>query len=147
VRFGRLCAVSREPIACAAEWRTEVGRFRAAQPRRVFPLGVHVGTPAGPRCEVEVAWPVPAQYDAGLRFDVVSALVERWAAETGGEAYGWVTRPGVPQLHDHDVEWHAATGRAFGACGLELLGFRAVTRTGWVDVVTGESQAWRRLRL
>jgi hypothetical protein len=94
-----------------------------------------------------VPWPVPLSYDAGLRFDLVSALLERWEGNPGGQAFGWLTRPGVPELHDRDLEWHSDTGRAFGGHGLELLGFRAVTRTGWVDVTSGERQVWRRLRL
>jgi hypothetical protein len=146
-RFGRLCAVSPHPDPVASDWRMEVGRFRAREPRRVFPLAVHVGSPGGPRVQVEVPWPVPVSYDAGLRFDLVSALLERWEGNPGGHAFGWLTRPGVPELHDRDLEWHSDTGRAFGGHGLELLGFRAVTRTGWVDVRSGERQVWRRLRL
>jgi hypothetical protein len=139
--------VSPEPDSVASDWRTEVGRFRARQPRRVFPLTIHVGSPGGPRVQVEVPWPVAMGYDAGLRFDLVSALLERWDGNPGGHAFGWLSRPGVPDLHDRDLEWHSATVRAFGGHGLQLLGFRAVTRTGWVDVLSGERRVWRRLRL
>jgi hypothetical protein len=50
-------------------------------------------------------------------------------------------------LHDYDVAWHAAAQRSFGAHEVELLGFRAVTRSGWIDVRTGERRTWKRLRL
>ena len=152
-RSGRLCAVCPHPPPAdlvppdASGWRTEVGRFRASQPRRRFPLGVHVGVPLGPRVETQVPWPVPRGYDAGLRFDLVAALVGVWAEDTGAAAFGWLTRPGVPLLHDCDLDWLAATTRAFGAHDVGLLGFVALTRTGWIDVRSGERRVWKRLRL
>jgi hypothetical protein len=50
-------------------------------------------------------------------------------------------------LHDRDLEWYAAAAHGFAAHGMRLLEFRAVTRAGWLDVVTGEQRVWRRLRL
>jgi hypothetical protein len=123
-------------------WRTEVGRFRVAQPRRTFPLGVHLGVPAGPRCSLELPWP-PDGVDAGLRSDLLGALLTR-AEEP---AYLWLTRPGVPERHDVDIDWHAAAVRAFGAYGASLRGSFAVTRSGWLDVVNGEARSWKRLRI
>jgi hypothetical protein len=35
----------------------------------------------------------------------------------------------------------------FAAHGVRLTGFYAITRTGWLDVRTGEARVWRRLRL
>ena len=129
------------------DFRREVARLRAAERRRSFPLGLHLGHPQGTRHGVEVPWPVPAEYDAGLRFDVLDALLEQWDEVAGGPVCVWLTRPGVPTVHDVDLEWLAAATRGCGAHEVELLTVRAVTHTGWLDVVTGEQRVWRRLRL
>ena len=126
------------------DFRAEVARLRSAERRRTFPLAVHVGTPSGTRLRLELPWPVPGEYDAGVRFDVMCALVDELE---GGSAWCWLTRPGVPEVHDVDLAWFSAASRAFGAHAVELAGFRAVTRTGWLDVVTGESRTWSRLRV
>ena len=140
--------MSSPPPSTAGAFDAEVAGLRAGERRRRFPLGVHVGHPVGPRRGLEVAWPVPCEYDAGLRFDVadrlVLALMEEWSDPPA--IWGWVTRPGVPELHDCDLEWFAGVSRAVGAHDVVLAGFRAVTRTGWHDVVSGESFIWRRPR-
>lgn len=114
-------------------------------------MGLHVGAPAGARRSSTVPWPVPPEFDAGLRLDLVTALLEALAAERGRcaveEACAWLTRPGQPVLHDRDLEWYSASVHAFAAYDVRLLAFRAVTRSGWLDVVTGEQRVWRRLRL
>jgi hypothetical protein len=53
----------------------------------------------------------------------------------------------VPQLHDVDLTWCSAARHAFGAHERTLACFRVVTRTGWVDVISGERRTWARLRL
>jgi hypothetical protein len=118
-------------------------------------MAVHVGAPSGHRVSAKVPWPVPAGYDDGLRFDLLTGLVERRAAEqpAGDQPHGpspvsaWLTRMGVPQPHDEDLAWHAASLRAFAAHGTPLEVFRVVTKGGWLDVRTGERRTWRRLRL
>jgi hypothetical protein len=102
---------------------------------------------------------VPQGYDAGLRLDIVIGLLDALLADPPGprddpkpaaeppEAAAWLTRPGEPALHDRDLEWYSATSHAFAAYGVRLVTFRAVTRSGWLDVVTGEQRVWRRLRL
>ena len=136
------------PFQADAAFRAEVAALRAVERRRRFPLGVHVGTPEGVRRRLEVPWPMPERYDDGLRFDLADALVDdlagAWPTDPG--AWGWLTRPGEPELHDCDLAWLAATNRAFAARDLPLAGFRAVTRTGWLDVVTLASRRWKRLR-
>lgn len=124
--------------------RTEVGMFRARESRRAFDTSVHVGVLGGPRDSfVERAQDLPAM-DAGLRADLVSALVD----ETGDECRcAWLTRAGVPELHDVDLAWLAAARIGFGMHGRPLDGFYALTRSGWLDVLTGERQTWKRLRL
>lgn len=133
----------------ASALRQEVGEFRRGERRRRFPLGVHAGTLGGPRASVQVGWPEPASYDAALRLDMVDALLAQEADTPTGRRHVdvWLTRPGVPELHDLDLAWHAAARHAAGAHGLALAAFHVVTRTGWLDVLTGESRTWKRLRL
>ena len=130
-------------------FRREVATFRVPDRRRTFPMHLHVGLPDGDRRRLEVPWPVPASYDVGLRLDLADALVDALAAEWPPEApaWGWLTRPGLPELHDCDLAWLAVLRHAFGVHDLTLAGFRAVTRTGWLDVLTGESRTWKRLRV
>jgi hypothetical protein len=134
------------PADPRASWRREVGELRAGEQRRRHPLGVHVGEPGGQRESVELPWPEPRWHDTGVRVDVVTALLGR-TDPTVAATHGWITRPGVPELHDADLAWYAAAVRGCAVLGVALTGFHAVTRTGWVDVVTGERRAWKRLRL
>lgn len=124
--------------------REEVGRFRARESRRVFDPAVHVGVPGGARLSFELPAREAPVADDALRIDVLSALVQRATVPCG---YAWLTRPGVPDLHDLDLRWLAAAAVAFGCVGDRLEGFFAVTRTGWLDVRTGERRVWKRLRL
>ena len=129
-------------------FRSEVSQLRSSERRRLFPLGLHVGSPGGVVRRLEVPWPAPADLDQGLRFDLADALIDDLADSwpVGREPWAWVTRPGVPEVHDSDLEWLSAVSRALGAHQLPMAGFRAVTRTGWLDVLTGEHRAWKRLR-
>jgi hypothetical protein len=135
------------PSADDHGFRAEVVRLRADERRRYFPLRLHVGALDGFRPSLEVPWPVPQEYDDGLRFDLATALVEQLlGADCVGLTWGWLTRPGVPELHDVDLPWLSATTRAFAALEVEPAGFRVVTRIGWLDPATGDSRVWRRLR-
>lgn len=129
-------------------WRAEALRVGSLRPRHAFALGVHLGRPGAFRVGLELSWLEVTGHDAGLRFDLVDALVGRWRLGRPAEddAYGWLTRPGAPEPHDVDHGWHAAFVRGAGAHELALAGFRVVTRTGWYDVVTAERRVWRRLR-
>jgi hypothetical protein len=137
---------SSEPVELS--FRSEVSRLRAGERRRLFPLTLHIGTPDGAQQRLEVPWPMPSELDQGLRFDLADALVGALASSWPEElaAWGWVTRPGVPELHDYDLAWFSVVSRAMGAHGLALAGFRAVTRTGWLDVTSGAGRTWKRLR-
>ncbi|MEO5709414.1 MAG: hypothetical protein ABIQ59_06300 [Nocardioidaceae bacterium] len=124
--------------------RQEVGRFRARESRRVFDLSVHVGVLGGARDSFVVrAQDLPA-VDTALRTDVLAALVEDspddWRT-------AWLVRPGTPEPHDLDLQWLAAASSAFGMHGRTLDGFFVLTRSGWRDVLSGESRVWKRLRL
>ena len=124
--------------------RTEVGRFRGRESRRVFDVSVHVGVLGGDRDSFVVrAQDLPA-VDAALRADVVSALLEDAPPDW---CTAWLLRPGTPEPHDLDLQWLAAAGTAFGMHGRALDRFFALTRTGWRDVRTDESRVWKRLRL
>lgn len=124
--------------------RLEVGRFRARETRRVFDAAIHVGLPGGERDTfVARRQDLPA-VDDGLRIDVVSSLVARTSA---GCTTAWLTRPGVPHTHELDLQWLSAARVAFGMHDRDLDGFFAVTRTGWLDVCSGERREWKRLRL
>jgi hypothetical protein len=124
--------------------RLEVGRFRQRESRRVFDLTVQVGTLGGSRDSFVVrAQDLPA-LDAGLRVDVVSSLLD------GGDPdwrTAWILRPGQPEPHDLDLQWYAAARSAFAIHARSLDGFFVLTRSGWRDVLTGDSRTWRRLRL
>ena len=139
-------ASTASPTDPRAALRREVGEFRAREQRRRHPLTLHLGEPAGWRESVELPWPEPRSYDSGLRVDLWASLLARTGPGVVA-ASGWLTRPGVAELHDADLSWYAAAVRGFGAHGVALTGFYAVTRTGWIDVVTGDRRTWKRLRL
>ena len=124
--------------------RREVGRFRARESRRVFDASVYVGVLDGPRDSFTVRAADLPVVDAALRTDVVAALLDDspddWRT-------AWLVRPGVPEVHDLDLAWLGAAGTAFGMHGRPLEAFYTVTRTGWLDVLTGERRVWKRLRL
>lgn len=124
--------------------RLEVGRLRRRESRRVFDTSVNVGRLGGERDTFVVrAQDLPVM-DRGLRLEVMAALLDEQAAE---EAAAWLVRPGVPEPADADLDWLAAAAFEFAVHGARLSGFYVVTRTGWLDVRTGESRVWKRLRL
>lgn len=131
------------PSAVAAVLRREVGELRRRESRRRFDAQVYVGALGGTRDSFVVrARDLPAM-DVALRTEVVSSLVEECVSARAA----WLVRPGLPEPHDSDLEWLAATTRAFAMHGRPLESFHAITRYGWLDLRTGESRSWRRLRL
>lgn len=124
--------------------RQEVGLLRRHESRRVFEVSVHVGVPGGERVGFAVQRADLPLMDAGMRTDLLTRLLED---PPFVHAWAWLTRPGVPELHDLDVAWFASARVAYAVHGRTLTGFYAVTRTGWLDVRTGESRTWKRLRL
>jgi hypothetical protein len=124
--------------------REEVGRFRRRESRRVFDTSVQVGMLAGPRTAFVVrAADVPA-FDAALRLDVVTTLVQQSPEDW---CTAWVIRAGTPEPHDLDFAWLAAVHHGFAIHGRELTGCYVVTRAGWRDAQTDEQRVWARLRL
>ncbi len=124
--------------------REEVGRFRRRERRRRFDSTVQVGRLGGARTGFVVRAQDLPVVDPGLRVDVLSDLVEDTPACWDR---AWLLRPGVPEPHDEDAAWFAAARTAFAIHGRALAGFHVLTRTGWRDVVTGETRTWKRLRL
>ena len=127
--------------------RLEVGNLRARESRPRFDTVVHVGTLGGDRRTCTLPPAGPQVVDAGTRTEVVSWLLEADRAGSSGRASVWLTRAGEPQVQDEDLAWLSASDRAFGALGHRLDGCWSVTRTGWLDVRTGERRVWKRLRL
>jgi hypothetical protein len=125
--------------------RLEVGRLRARESRRVFDLALNVGTLAGARRAAVVARQDQPALDAALRAEIVLSLLAQQTWQD--DAVAWVVRPGRPELHDSDLGWLSALALGFGVHGRRLEAFYAVTRAGWLDVCSGESRSWKRLRL
>lgn len=125
-----------------ATMRAAVLAFKAAEPRRIFPPVVHVGTPGG-RAASFVELPVD-RLDHGLRTEVMAALLSR-ALVHDPEPVTWVTRPGGVEIHDADLAWLAAARAAYGEAGVALA-MAVVTRDGWRDPRTGRGATWKRLR-
>ena len=126
--------------------RRAVGLLRARESRRVFDSVVHVGELDGEcRSFVVRAGDLPA-LDASLRTDVVSALVAELDPALSSPTV-WLVRCGAPDLHDLDLRWLASARAAFSEQGRIIGGFYAITRTGWLDVDSGQSRTWKRLRL
>jgi hypothetical protein len=124
--------------------RREVGLLRARESRRVFDVSVNLGHLAGDRDSFVVRAQDLPVVDAALRTDVVAALLDDVPGDVDTV---WLIRPGEPDPHDLDLEWLAASRLAFGMHDKVLAGFFAITRSGWLDVLTGHRRTWRRLRL
>lgn len=126
----------------AALLRLEVARLRRDHRRRRFDPVLHVGVLCGDRLSASVPAGDPV-LDPGTRLEVVLRLLECGA--DGGDV--WLNRPGEPVVQDDDLAWLAASDRAFDLAGVPLRGVWAVTRTGWLDVRTGDRRTWKRLRV
>ena len=121
--------------------RLEVGRFRQAERRRRFEVTVHVGMQGGNRESLVLSNQL-VECDRQLRVELLLSILEGTSGETA-----WLTRPGVTEIHDQDLEWLAAAISAFGVADRSLQGFYAITHEGWLDVRTGDRRVWKRLRL
>lgn len=133
----------------AALLRLEVGRLRSRESRRRFDPVVHVGHLGGAHRSSRVPSADPLLghlLDPGTRAGVVSALLEE-LGPAGSSVSAWLTRVGDPVVQDEDLAWLSAATHALGTFGFDLEGFWTFTRTGWLDVRTGESRTWKRLRL
>lgn len=143
-------------VPYAAALRREVGLLRAAHRRGRFPETLHVGNPGGRQESYAVEPNDVPLLDAGLRTDLAGLLLDRLHAPTAHDTVvtatsdamtGWLTRPGDPTVQDTDFAWMAATAAACSAVGVTLHAFWTVSRTGWLDLRSGRTRTWRRLRL
>ncbi|WP_182526427.1 hypothetical protein [Nocardioides dongkuii] len=126
----------------AALLRRAVRDHALAEPRRVFPARLHVGTPGGGQRVLSLDEPT----DHALRTDVVAAMLRRAASEAApGDVVVWLTRPGALDLQDVDARWLAASLAACGEAGRPLT-MVVVNRHGWRDPRTGTARHWKRLR-
>lgn len=126
--------------------RLEVGRIRAEHSYDHFDTVVHLGRLGGTHGTCTMYRADLPVLDAGTRTDVVARLLEEQCVVEDAASV-WLTRPGEPQVQDEDLAWLSAASLAFGSLGRRLEAFWTVTRTGWMDVRTGESRTWKRLRL
>lgn len=124
--------------------RLEVGRLRRRETRRAFDSAVYVGVLDGPRDSFTLPLRDAPALDAGVRTDVVCALLERTDVELRTL---WLVRPGHPEPQDADAAWAGAARRAFALHERQLLGCYVITRYGWLDLDTGRSRSWKRLRI
>jgi len=85
--------------------------------------------------------------DLQIGTDLALVLAEQIPGPAWSELVWWVTRPGVPDLHEMDNRWISATRQAAGILGREALPLYVITRSGWLDPSSGESRRWVRLRL
>ena len=108
---------------------------------RALATTAHVGIPGGEHVSIAHR----DLHEHALRTDVVvralDGLVETRAA------CAWLTRGGGLERGDADVAWFAAARAGFGFHGLALPHFYVINRKGWLDLVTWESQVWRRVRV
>ena len=124
--------------------RLEVGHLRRRETRRSFDSAVYVGTLGGQRDSFTLPLRDAPAVDAGVRTDVVATLLARTSLELRTL---WLVRPGTPEMLDTDVAWAGAARRAFALHDRPLDGCHVITRYGWLDLDTGRSRTWKRLRI
>ena len=124
--------------------RQEVGRLRQRETRRRFDPCINVGELGGQRTGFVIAARDQPLMDVELRVDVVGRLLLEAPAAW---RTAWLVRPGTPEAHDVDLQWLSAVRMAYDMHGRTYDGCYVVTRSGWRDMVTGETRTWVRLRL
>jgi hypothetical protein len=124
--------------------RLEVGRLRRRETRRAFDSALFIGALDGERDSFTLPLRDVPAIDTGVRTDVVCTLLERTdlALRTV-----WLVRPGEPEPHDADLAWAGAARHAFALHERPLHGCYVITRYGWLDLDSGRSRAWKRLRV
>ena len=124
--------------------RLEVGRLRQRETRRAFDSALFLGELGGAHDSFTLPQRDATAIDAGVRTDVVCRLLERTDPSLRRV---WLVRPGHPEPHDADLAWAGAARRAFTLHDRPLGGCYVVTRYGWLDLDTGRSRSWKRLRI
>lgn len=124
--------------------RLEVGRLRRRETRRAFDSALYVGSLDGERDSFTLPLRDVPAVDTGVRTDVVCTLLERTDPT---HRTTWLVRPGDPEPQDADLAWSGAARRAFALHGRPLDGCYVITRYGWLDLDSGRSRTWKRLRI
>jgi hypothetical protein len=110
----------------------------AAGTRRALPTTCHVGHPGAGHVTL------PDVEDSALRADLVERAIDGMVDLD--RVCAWVTRGGDLGITDADAAWFAAARAGFARHGLPLPAFVVITRTAWMDLVSGEHRTWRRVR-
>ena len=110
----------------------------AAGTRRALRTTCHVGHPCGEHVALATV------DEPGLRADLVERAIDGLRATEG--ACAWVTRGGDLGMTDADAAWFAAARAGYARHGLTLPAFVVVTRSAWLDLISGERRQWRRVR-
>ena len=106
--------------------------------RRALPTTCHLGRPGAAHKSLA---PVD---EPSLRADLVERAIDE-LRETDG-VIAWLTRGGDLGTADADLGWFAAARTGFARHGLVLPAFAVLTRTAWLDLVSGEKREWLRVR-
>ena len=126
----------------AAAITQELRRFVATSgTRRALPATCHVGHPHDEHVRLAE---LEGAREPSLMADLVTRAIDGLQEVEG--ACAWVTRGGDLGTTDADAAWFAAARQGFARHGLALPAFAVVTRTAWVDLVSGEQRVWRRVR-
>jgi hypothetical protein len=146
--YDRPPAVTAPPPPLSAWLRVRVLRLRQASVRRVFGARLEVV----PECPPDPTWvtpcsaPVP-QGDHGLWVDLLARLADAAAQAEGDRNLAAIhVRPGPPEIADADLGWWSAAGCTRGLTPAVVVRTVVVTRWGWLDVASGRSRTWARLR-
>jgi hypothetical protein len=118
--------------AAVRAFAIECGNKRAIAPT------LHLGSPTGEFFSIrEEQW-----YDDALRADLAERAL---SCLDGSESLAWLTRPGELAPQDLDHAWSAATTAAALRIPCRTT-FYVVTRRGWLELRTGRSREWSRVR-
>lgn len=121
--------------------RSEVRRLATLSGRRrTLPATLNVGALAGAR----LVMPLPESCDAALAADLVTRALDR--LDPPAEQQVWITRTGTPVVEDRDLVWHTGTVAGLARHGVTTPAFYVVTRRGWLEVGSGASRVWGRIR-
>ncbi len=127
----------------ADQLSVEVRRLKTRSGRRrTLPRLLHVGDPAGARLVVPLdGLPVG---DRGLAADLLTRALDRMGDPDRQQV--WVTRAGLLAPEDDDWRWRTGTSVARARRDRAPGAFYVVTRHGWLELPSGVSRSWQRMR-
>ena len=123
---------------------------RDAGRRRALPFTAYVGVPGAVRTPLTEALTEALvgdlPDDPALRADLVERVVDSLAERDLRRACGWVTRPGPMRVDTRELAWFVAVTAGFARHGLVLPAFFIVGRSAWLEVRSGRTREWARVR-